>query len=493
MPEFIDPGGRLPNYNVITNKGTLTITRANLTVAAHGAAREYRETNPPLTGVVGGLRPGDAITDHLLHHGAGGDSPVGNYDILPGFSDPGGKLRNYMVITNKGILTISRTRLIVKADDKRRVYGESNPRLTGEITGLRRGDGIKVNFDTLARGDTAIGTSEILPVFRDPDGRLQNYTVITNVGRLTITSAPLTVTADNKKRVYGEANPRFTGDLKGVRRGDDISVAYNTPAEGNSPVGHYDILPALSNPHGKLSDYTVMKVNGTLTITPARLKVNVDSKLRGFGSSNPALTGKLIGLLPDDHITVSYHTPADLNSPPGRYDILPVLDDPEGKLRNYEVVTNLGVLKITTYTAVADKPAGKPPMANVLGISNFDFIWMAGLRNGKGAYVEKTELSQTQFTNLAGKFGVTLEDANQKQLNISGVKSDEPVNIGCQAALQLCDAVNKSSSPGKPPGQFQLPGPQDFPIIAGSHDCKHAPQINTRRVSQFIFLRRQRR
>jgi hypothetical protein len=473
LPMFNDPGAKLRNYIVVTNRGTLTITPARMTVTVHHETRVYGAANPPLTGVVGGLRTGDDVTA-AYYTIARGDSEVGSYDILPVFNDPVGKLRNYTVVTNLGTLKITRNRLTVTADDKRRVYGERNPRLTGEFTGVRPGDHIAVNFVTPAQSDAAIGTHDIVPVFKDPDGRLQNYIVITNKGELKITPARLTVAATDKKRVYGDRNPALTGDLRGVRPSDDIAATYRTAADSNSPVGPYAIQPVLSDPQGKLSNYTVIASKGTLTITPARLVVKTHGIQRSYGVSNPALTGEVIGLRSGDNVSLTCRTSADLNSPAGSYDIVPIINDPDAKLRNYNVVTNLGRLKIIAYAASAEKPPGKPPWLNVLGISNFDFIWIAGLENGKGGYVEKTELSQTQFRNLASKLGLMLQDTNR--LPISSAMSDEPVNVAYEAAIRLRDVLNQSSSAEKPPGQFQLPSLQDFLVMTETTSSTAQPK-----------------
>ena len=80
---------------------------------------------------------------------------------------------------------------------------------------MRPGDDITIIFHTSAPGHNAVGNYDIVPEFKDLGGRLSNYTVHTNRGSLTITPAPLTVTADNQTRVYGANNPVFTGGLTG--------------------------------------------------------------------------------------------------------------------------------------------------------------------------------------------------------------------------------------------------------------------------------------
>ena len=139
-------------------------------------------------------------------------------------------------------------------------------------------------------------------------------------GTLTITPAPLMVTADDQSREYGAADPLFTGSLVGVRNGDAITASYSTAATVLSPVGTYPIVPALADPDSKLGNYAVTSVNGTLTITPAPLTVTANNQSREYGLPNPVLTGSVVGVRNGDNITASYSTAATVTSPVGTYD-----------------------------------------------------------------------------------------------------------------------------------------------------------------------------
>ena len=54
------------------------------------------------------------------------------------------------------------------------------------------------------------------PAFVQYPTLLANYTVTTNIGTLTITPAPLLVTADNQSRAYGYTNPAADPDLQRI-------------------------------------------------------------------------------------------------------------------------------------------------------------------------------------------------------------------------------------------------------------------------------------
>jgi hypothetical protein len=85
--------------------------------------------------------------------------------------------------------------------------------------------------------------------------------------KITIRPAGLTVTAENGNRAYGAPNPALSGTVQGAVNGDTFTVTSTTTATQTSPAGAYTVVPSVSGAH--LSDYSVTKVNGTLTVTQA--------------------------------------------------------------------------------------------------------------------------------------------------------------------------------------------------------------------------------
>jgi Bacterial Ig-like domain (group 3)/MBG domain (YGX type) len=81
------------------------------------------------------------------------------------------------------------------------------------------------------------------------------------------TKPTLTVTANNATRVYGAANPTFSGTVTGAQNGDTFTESFSTTATTTSGVGSYQIVPSVSG--NNLNNYTVDIVDGTLTVTGA--------------------------------------------------------------------------------------------------------------------------------------------------------------------------------------------------------------------------------
>ena len=199
-----------------------------------------------------------------------------------------------------------------------------------------------------------------------------------------MTAAGLTVAANSAARTYGATNPVFGGTITGIQNSDDISATYATTATVASPVGSYPITPALVDPNGKLTNYTVSSTNGTLSVTAAGLTVAANSAARTYGATNPVFSGTITGIQNSDDITATYATTATVASPVGSYPITPSLVDPNGKLSNYSVSSTNGTLTIepALLTGTADATS------RLYGASNPPFtVTYSGFVNGQDASV----------------------------------------------------------------------------------------------------------
>ena len=334
------------NYAINYSNGVLQVTAYGLSVVADSHERSYGAANPALGGTLSGVQNGDNITATYATS-ADTNSPVGSYAIIPTLVDPQGKLSNYSVASTNGTLKVDAAGLTVTANDASRAYGATDPAFSGTITGIQNGDNITATYATTATASSPVGTYPITPTLVDPSGKLSNYTVSTTNGTLTVNAATLTVTANAALRSYGVANPAFTGMITGIQNNDNITATYATTATPSSSIGIYQITPTLVDPSGKLSNYNVSTINGTLNVTAAALTVAANNASRTYGATNPALTGTITGIQNGDTITATYATTATVTSIVGTYPIAPTLVDPSGKLSNYNVSATNGTLSVT--------------------------------------------------------------------------------------------------------------------------------------------------
>ena len=256
-------------------------------------------------------------------------------------------------------VTVSLGQLVVTPANSNRLYGDSNPTFSGTIAGLQNGDNITATYSSVATQASAVGSSAITATLSDPGNKLGNYSVTLNSGVLTINPAPLSVTAENQSRFYGDPNPVFTGSIVGLKNGDGIMETFSSAATPASSVGSYAIVPALSDPMGKLGDYAVATSNGMLAVNPAALTISAYNASRFYGANNAAFTGTITGIKNTDPINAIFASGAGPASLVGSYSIVPSVVDPFSRLGNYALLLLNGTLSVvpeTTSLAVTLTP-----------------------------------------------------------------------------------------------------------------------------------------
>ncbi len=338
-------GGTASNYAITHQNSTITVTSAPLTIRADDLARLYGAANPTLTATFTGLVNGDTpsvVSGLVLSTPATPASPVGTFAIVPS----GATAANYAISFANGTLTINRAPLAVTALDQSRTYGQANPLLTFTATGL-------VNGETAATALTgslaSVGPTAAVGAHPITIGTLAaaNYAITFQNGTLTVSAAPLTITANDATRLYGQANPTLTATVTGLMNGETAAVVsglvLSTTATPSSSVGSYAITAA----NGTASNYSITFQNGTLTVTPAPLTITADPKTRTYGAANPALTATFTGLVNGDTSAVvtglQLSTAAESRSAAGAYPIAVG----QGRADNYVVTFVPGTITVT--------------------------------------------------------------------------------------------------------------------------------------------------
>ncbi|RSV41142.1 filamentous hemagglutinin N-terminal domain-containing protein [Sphingomonas sp. ABOLE] len=307
------------NYALRFTGADLVITPRALTVTAEDAAMVYGETMPTLTYRLGGagLVNGDSLSGALAT-GANGLSNVGSYAIGQGSLSAS---PNYALSFVGGALSITPRALTVTAADRTMVYGETAPTLGYTLggAGLANGDTLTGSLAPNVSTTTGVGTYAI------GLGTLSagaNYTLSLLGGSIAVTPRALTIRADDRSMVYGNALPALTYALggAGLVNGDTLSGALGTSAGVTSPVGSYAIG------QGTLSggaNYALSFTGGTLSVTPRALTVTVQDRSMVYGDATPALTYSLggAGLVNGDTLSGALATSAGATSPVGGYAI----------------------------------------------------------------------------------------------------------------------------------------------------------------------------
>ncbi len=97
-----------------------------------------------------------------------------------------------------------------------------------------------ITYGGTSQGATNVGDYAITPGGQYSTSQL-GYVVSYVGGTLSVTAAPLTVTADAQSRLYGAANPTLTYATSGLFGGDALTGLLATAATPTSNVGDYAI------------------------------------------------------------------------------------------------------------------------------------------------------------------------------------------------------------------------------------------------------------
>ena len=184
-------------------------------------------------------------------------------------------------------LQIAQRPITVTVDAKSKIYGDSDPALTYQIT-----SGSLVGTDS-PTGSLTRAAGENIGSYAISQGTLalnSNYNLSFVGANLTIRVRLITVTADPQSKVYGDTDPILTYKLTagGLAQGDTFTGALSRTV-GES-VGTYAIN------QGTLalgSNYNLSFVAANLTITVRPITVTADPQSKVYGDADPALTYKI--------------------------------------------------------------------------------------------------------------------------------------------------------------------------------------------------------
>jgi hypothetical protein len=267
-------GGTAANYVITCNPGTLTVSKASLTVTADNKSKVYGAADPVLTRkFTGELFYGDqysVVTGVELSTATGAEATAGTHTIVA----KDGVADNYSITHVNGTLTVDKASLTVTADNKSKVYGAADPALTYTPSGTLF-YGASYNVITGVELSTVTGAAATYGthVINITGGTAANYNVEHINGTLNVSKAPLTITAENKEKFYGDGDPEFTVIYSGFKYGEGESVVSDLEIsrDGGETVGDYTITPCCAT----ADNYNISFGAGTLTINQALVESTI--------------------------------------------------------------------------------------------------------------------------------------------------------------------------------------------------------------------------
>ena len=254
--------GTVTNYNDTYVNGTLTITKAPLSVKAGTYTRKQGEDNPEFTLTYEGFKNNETedvlITKPTATTTATKESTPGEYVVTLS----GGEANNYdLSYTNGKLIVMDADAVVITAKSYSREYGEANPTFEFTSEGAALDGTPEITCEATAT--SSVGTYPIVI----KKGSVTNYNDTYVNGTLTITKAPLTVKVEDATREQYLDNPEFVITYTGWKVDDDESVLTKKPtasteATKDSPVGTYAIVVS----GGEAKNYELNYQNGVLTI-----------------------------------------------------------------------------------------------------------------------------------------------------------------------------------------------------------------------------------
>ena len=245
-----------------------------------------------------------------------------------------------------GNVTITRFPLVVKAEDKTKVYGTADPKLTATETsgveGKEKPDDQKIKYGLSRVKGEDVGDYTITP---SGDAEQGNYTVTYNHGKLTITKAERAkdIEVVSYKGDY-DAN-EHTITVNNVLDGDKVEYSYDNGTTWTTELKQYKDVTAEVKIQVKVTNDNYKPVDtktGSVEITRKSVTVTADSKTKVYGTADPEFTAKEEGTLGNDK--VDYKLNRESGEDVGNYTITPSGDAEQG---NYKVTYKPGKLTIT--------------------------------------------------------------------------------------------------------------------------------------------------
>ncbi len=344
------------NYDVAYVPGTFTI-KPNPSIITTEPAANVLEYNGEAQALV---TTGSAAGGKIVYRVEGET----NYsEDVPQRKDAGEYLVYYMVSPEDTFgptdpktvsVTISRKALTISAIDKTVTYGAAALPLEATASGLAGDDTIAVVPYVITRGGITDVGSETITVAGP--ATTTNYAVNYVNGTYTITTGQaVIVTAPAvKDLVYdGTSQELIIGGTSNFN-----TISYST----DGGVHYYDSIPAATNAGEYIIHYQVKEtsnyygVTATMaaTIAPKPVTVTAITTAKAFGTSDPALTATVSGLIGAD--TVTYTAVRAAGEDAGEY-VIEVTGD--AIQNNYAVTYVNGKLTINKVDSEIDAPTSK--------------------------------------------------------------------------------------------------------------------------------------
>jgi RHS repeat-associated protein len=283
------------NYSISYVAGTVTVTQAALTITASSPTVGYGSAVPTITptysGWVNGQSSSSLTTQPTCTTAYTTTSAVGS---SPSTSCSGAVDANYSISYVAGKVTVTQAALTITASSPTVGYGGAVPTITPIYSGWMNGQSAsslttQPTCTTTYTPTSAVGSS---PSTRCSGAVDANYSISYVAGTVTVTQAPLTITASSPTVGYGGAVPTITPIYSGWMNGQSASSLTTQPTctTTYTPTSAVGSSPSTSCSGAVDANYSISYVAGTVTVTQAALTITASSPTVGYGGAVPTIT-----------------------------------------------------------------------------------------------------------------------------------------------------------------------------------------------------------
>ena len=336
--DIVASGAVSDKYEISYIPGTLTITKAPLSISAGNYTKKQGDAMPVFKASYVGFKNGEdesVLTKQpVFSCEANEASAPAEYAVTISGADA----ENYDVSYEQGRLTVVEAdAVVVRAKSYSRQYGDENPVFEFETDGAALDGTPEIVCSAVANSPVGSYTIEV------KQGSIKNYNVHFESGSLVITKAPLSISAGNYTKKQGDAMPVFKASYVGFKNGEDESVLTKQPVfscEANEASVPAEYAVTISGADAE--NYDISYEQGRLTVTDAdAVVVRAKSYSRVYGDANPVFEFETEGTVLDG--TPEIVCSADKSSQVGSYTI----EVRQGSIKNYNVHFENGSLAIT--------------------------------------------------------------------------------------------------------------------------------------------------
>ena len=408
--DIVASGAVSDKYEISYIPGTLTVTKAPLSISAGNYTKKQGDAMPVFKASYVGFKNGEnesVLTKQpVFFCEANEASAPADYAVIIS----GAEAENYAISYEQGRLTVVEAdAVVVRAKSYSRQYGDENPVFEFETEGAALDGTPEIVCSAVANSPVGSYTIEV------KQGSIKNYNVHFESGSLVITKAPLSISAGNYTKKQGDAMPDFKASYAGFKNGENESVLTKLPVfscEANEASAPAEYAVTISG--AEAENYEISYEQGRLTVVEAdAVVVRAKSYSRQYGDENPVFEFETEGAALDG--TPEIVCSAVANSPVGSYTI----EVKQGSIKNYNVHFESGSLVIAKASLSISAGNYTKKQGDAMPVFKASYT---GFKNGENESVltkQPVFSCEANEASAPAEYAVTISGADAENYDIS--------------------------------------------------------------------------